>query len=64
MTIGRTPAIVLTACAGALMATPSNVNGRLGRGVGTLRAGYHALDATRIAGVLPLVAGTWLILRH
>jgi transporter family-2 protein len=26
--------------------------------------GYHALDATRIAGVLLLVAGTWLILRH
>lgn len=149
MTIGRTLTIVLTVCAGALMATQSNVNGRLGRSVGTLQAatisfgvglvvivvltlafggglasiakagslpgwtllggamgaaivaislvavrvlgtggltaglvagqltlavvidrfnifgfGYHALDATRIAGVLLLVAGTWLILRH
>ncbi len=149
MTIGRTLAIVLTVCAGALMSTQSNVNGRLGRGVGTLQAatisfgvglvvivaltlvfggglgsiakagqlprwtllggamgaaivaislvsvrvlgtggltaglvagqltlaividrfnlfgfGYHALDATRIAGVALLVAGTWLILRH
>jgi transporter family-2 protein len=26
--------------------------------------GYHALDATRIAGLALLVAGTWLILRH
>ena len=149
MTIGRTLAIVLTICAGALIATQSNVNGRLARGVGTLQAatisfgvglvvvvvaalvfggglgsiakagsvpkwtllggamgaaivvislaavrvlgtggltaglvagqltlavvidrfnifgfGYHALDATRIAGVLALVLGTWLILRH
>jgi uncharacterized membrane protein YdcZ (DUF606 family) len=31
MTIGRTLAVVLTVCAGALMATQSNVNGRLGR---------------------------------
>ncbi len=149
MTISRTLAIVLTVCAGALMATQSNINGRLGRGIGTFQAatvsfvtglvillvvttlfaggfgsigkvaslpkwtllggamgaaivaislvsvrvlgtggltaatisgqltlavvidrfnlfgsGYHALDATRIAGVLLLVAGTWLILRH
>jgi transporter family-2 protein len=149
VTTGRTLAIVLTVCAGALMATQSNVNGRLGRSVGTLQAatisfvvglvvivalamafggglgsiaeagslpkwtllggamgaavvaislvavrvlgtggltaaavagqltmavlidrfnifglGYHALDATRIAGVLLLCAGTWLILRH
>jgi bacterial/archaeal transporter family-2 protein len=26
--------------------------------------GYHALDATRIAGVVLLAAGAWLILRH
>jgi uncharacterized membrane protein YdcZ (DUF606 family) len=26
--------------------------------------GYQALDATRIAGVLAAVAGSWLILRH
>jgi transporter family-2 protein len=149
MTIGRTLAVVLTVCAGALMATQSNINGRLGRGVGTFQAatvsfavglvvivaltllfggglgpiaragslpkwtllggamgaaivaislvsvrvlgtggltaallagqltlavlidrfnvfgfGYHALDATRIAGLALLVAGTWLILRH
>jgi transporter family-2 protein len=149
VTIGRTLAIVLTVCAGALTATQANVNGRLGRGVGTLQAatinfgvglvvivlltllfgggfgtiakagtlprwtllggamgaaivaiglvsvrvlgtggltavmilgqltlavlidrfnlfgfGYHALDATRIAGVALLAAGTWLILRH
>jgi transporter family-2 protein len=149
VTISRTLAIVLTICAGALVATQANVNGRLGRGVGTLQAatisfgvglvvlvvlalvfggglgsiakagrlpgwtltggamgaaivaislvsvrvlgtggltaatiagqltlavvidrfnlfgsGYHALDATRIAGVLLLVAGSWLILRH
>ncbi len=149
MTVSRTLAVVLTVAAGALMATQSNINGRLGRGVGTLQAatisfgvgliilllatafiggglgslakagrlpawmllggamgaaivaislvsvrvlgtggltaamisgqltlavlidrfnlfgfGYHALDATRIAGVLALAAGTWLILRH
>ena len=149
MTLSRTAAIVLTVCAGALLATQSNVNGRLGHDIGTLQAttinfiiglvillaltallgggfgslakvaslpkwtlsggamgavivaislvsvrvlgtggltaatisgqltlavvidrfnlfgsGYHALDATRIAGVLLLVAGTWLILRH
>ena len=149
MTISRTLAIVLTVSAGALTATQANVNGRLGRGVGTMQAatisfgvglivivsltlifgggfgpiakaaslprwtlvggamgaaivaislvavrvlgtggltaamisgqltlavvidrfnlfgfGYHALDATRIAGVVLLAAGTWLILRH
>jgi len=149
VTISRTLAIVLTMCAGALTATQANVNGRLGRGVGSLQAatisfgvglvvvvaltvlfggglgpiakagslprwtllggamgaaivvislisirvlgtggltavmisgqltlavvidrfnvfgsGYHALDATRIAGVLLLAAGSWLILRH
>jgi transporter family-2 protein len=149
MTISRTLAIVLTVSAGALTATQANVNGRLGRGVGTMQAatisfgvglvvivaltlifgggfgpiakaaslprwtlvggamgaaivvislvsvrvlgtggltaamisgqltlavvidrfnlfgfGYHALDATRIAGVVLLAAGSWLILRH
>ena len=149
MTIGRTLAVVLSIGAGALMALQSNVNGRLGRGIGTFQAatisfgvglvvivaltllfgggfgsisrvsslpkwtllggamgaaivaislvsvrvlgtggltaallagqltlavlidrfnvfgfGYHALDATRIAGLALLVAGTWLILRH
>ncbi len=149
MTISRTLAIVLTVSAGALTATQANVNGRLGRGIGTMQAatvsfavglivivlltllfggglrpiaraaslprwtlvggalgagivavslvsvrvlgtggltaamisgqltlavlidrfnvfgfGYHALDATRIAGVVLLAAGTWLILRH
>jgi uncharacterized membrane protein YdcZ (DUF606 family) len=38
MTVGRTLAIVLSVCAGALMATQSNVNGRLGRGIGTFQA--------------------------
>jgi transporter family-2 protein len=149
MTISRTLAITLCVCAGGLMATQANVNGRLGRGVGTLQAasisfgvglvvvlaltvlfgggfgsigkaaslpgwtlsggamgavivavslvavrvlgtsgltaatiagqltvavvidrfnvfgsGYHALDATRIAGVVLLAVGGWLILRH
>jgi transporter family-2 protein len=149
VTLGRTLAVLLTVLSGALVATQTNVNGRLGRGVGTLPAatinfglglvlllgltvlfggglgslgkvgglpkwtllggamgaanvaiglvavrtlgtggftagviagqltlavvidrlnlfgfGYHALDATRIAGVVLLAAGAWLVLRH
>ena len=145
----RTLAVALTVLAGALVATQTNVNGRLGRGVGTFPAatinfglglvllvaftllfggglgslarvgslprwtllggamgaanvaiglvavralgtggftaaliagqltlavvidrfnlfgfGYHALDATRIAGVVLLAGGAWLVLRH
>jgi transporter family-2 protein len=56
MTIGRTLAVVLTVCAGALMATQSNVNGRLGRGVGTFQAATISFGV----GLVVIVALTLL----
>ncbi len=71
MTLGRTLAVLLTVLSGALVATQTNgvIAGQLTLAVVIDRLnlfgfGYHALDATRIAGVVLLAAGAWLILRH